>query len=657
MSENNGYGAQSITVLEGLEPVRKRPGMYIGSTSQKGVNECLREIIDNSIDESLAGHANTVEIIIHENGYYTVFDNGRGIPVEKNEKYGVSALELVMTKLHAGGKFDGGSYKISGGLHGVGASVVNALSTDTIVEVFRDGKIYRQEYKKGIPQTDITVVPESKLHFPFEHGTATTFIPDPEIFKETTEVHYPTIKKILKERAYLVGDINIRVENRKLGEKTAYFFDGGIISMIRDLNRGKKAVHQPIFIKKEVEDKEIEVTIQYSDSVHENVASYVNTIHTAEGGTHVTGFRIALTRAINSYARKNLSEKDMKESFSGDDVKEGLTAIVFVKMPSTNLQFEGQTKTKLGNSELQTIVQQATSEFLDVYFEENPKVAKDIIGKIMLAQKARLAAKAAKEAVLRKGALEGATLPGKLADCQEKDPALSEIFIVEGDSAGGSAKQGRDRHFQAILPLRGKILNTERAFLDKVLAFREIKDLVVALGMGIGENIDYQKLRYHKIVIMTDADVDGEHIRTLILTFFFRHLPDIVQHGHLYIAQPPLFKLQKGKDVRYVFSEAERQKTIKEMAPQVSKDAAAESAGEGVQKIGSVTVQRYKGLGEMNPEQLWETTMNPEHRKLKQVSIQDAQEADLVFSMLMGDEVPPRKKFIVTHAKMANLDI
>lgn len=657
MSDTNSYGAQSITVLEGLEPVRKRPGMYIGSTSQKGVNECLREIIDNSIDESLAGFANTVEIIIQEDGYYTVFDNGRGIPVEKNEKYGISALELVMTKLHAGGKFDGGSYKISGGLHGVGASVVNALSTHTIVEVIRDGKIYRQEYKKGTPIGDIEVVSESKLKFPYEHGTATSFIPDSEIFKETTEIHYPSIQKILKERAYLVGNIHICIENRKKKEKTAYFFDGGIISMLRDINRGKKPAHDPVFFKKSVEDKEIEIALQYTDSVHENLASYVNTIHTAEGGTHVTGFRIALTRAINSYAKKNLSEKELKETFSGEDVKEGLTAIVFVKMPSTNLQFEGQTKTKLGNSELQSIVQQATTEYLDVFFEENPKVAKSIIGKIMLAQKARLAAKAAKEAVLRKGALEGATLPGKLADCQEKDPALSELFIVEGDSAGGSAKQGRDRHFQAILPLRGKILNTERAFLDKVLSFKEIKDLVVALGMGIGENVDYAKLRYHKIIIMTDADVDGEHIRTLILTFFFRHLPDVVQKGHLYIAQPPLFKLQKGKELRYVYSEEERQTGIKEMAPQISKDAAQQSAGEGVQKIGSVTVQRYKGLGEMNPDQLWDTTMDPEYRKLKQVTIQDAQEADTIFSMLMGDDVPPRKKFIITHAKMATLDI
>lgn len=641
MATSSDYGAESIVVLEGLEPVRKRPGMYIGTTSQLGVNHCLNEIIDNSIDEALAGFASKVKIIIQENGYFTVFDNGRGIPVEKVSKYKVSALELVMTKLHAGGKFSQSAYKISGGLHGVGASVVNALSDHVIVEVRREGKLYRQEYKRGKPQGDVEKVKSSVLGFDFDNGTAVSFLPDKTIFTETIEIHYPTLKKQLKERAYLIRNVMFQIENRKSNDKMSYFFDGGIISLINDLNRGKKTIHDPIFINKAVGDKEVEVVVQYNDSISENVYSFVNVINTVEGGTHLTGFRIALTKAINTYAKKELAEKDKEDSLTGDDVKEGLTAIVYVKMPSTNLQFEGQTKTKLGNSEVQSVVQQAVSEYLDVYFEENPRVAKEILGKILLAQKARLAAKAAKEAVLRKGALEGSALPGKLADCQEKDPALSELFMVEGNSAGGTAKQGRDRKFQAILPLRGKVLNTERAYLDKVLAFKEIKDLVIALGMGIGETVDYKKLRYHKIVIMTDADVDGEHIMTLLLTFFFRHMPQIIENGHLYVAQPPLYKIQQGKKVEYAYSEDQKEKAVKRIG------------ANGM----NINVQRYKGLGEMNPEQLWETTMNPENRILKKINIEDSQEADHIFTMLMGDEVPPRKKFIVTHAKSANLDI
>ncbi len=638
-TKKSTYGAESIVVLEGLEPVRKRPAMYIGTTSQYGVNHCLNEIVDNAIDEALASFCHNVKIIIGDNGYLTVLDDGRGIPVEKVHKYNTSALELVMTKLHAGGKFNGGAYKISGGLHGVGASVVNALSSHFIVEVRRAGKLYRQEYKKGIPQTPVKSVKESMLGFDFVNGTAVSFLPDPEIFKETTEINYGIFKKQIKERAYLINNVYFKIFNQKSQEKFAYFFDGGIRSLIRDLNRGKKVLHEPISIIKQVDDKEIDVSIQYNDSITENVHSFVNVINTQEGGTHLTGFRTALTKAINNYAKKEFGTKNGDETFTGDDVKEGLTAIVYVKMPSTNLQFEGQTKTKLGNSEVQTIVQQTVFDFLETYFEENPRVAKDILGKIYLAQKARLAAKAAKEAVLRKGALEGASLPGKLADCQEKDPALSELFMVEGNSAGGTAKQGRDRKFQAILPLRGKVLNTERAYLDKVLAFKELKDLVVALGMGIGESIDYAKLRYHKIVIMTDADVDGEHIRTLLLTFFYRHLPDVIHKGHLYIAQPPLYKIQSGKTVKYAYSDEEKDKIIKSFNNHIP------------------TIQRYKGLGEMNPEQLWETTMNPQNRILKQVMIADAQETDYVFSMLMGDEVPPRKKFIVTHAKLANLDV
>lgn len=630
-------------VLEGLEPVRKRPGMYIGSTSQKGINECLREIVDNGIDEALAGFAKSVSVVIQKDGYFTVYDDGRGIPVDKVAKYNISALELVMTRLHAGGKFGQGAYKVSGGLHGVGAAVVNALSEHLIVEVKQESGIYRQEYNKGIPKYSVKKVDSSQLNHPFEHGTAVSFKPDAEIFKETIEINYPQFKKLIKERAYLIPNIYLQIKNDVESERSAYFFDGGIVSLIRDLNRGKKLIHEPIYLKKEVGgDKEVEVAIQYNDSLAEHVASYVNVINTIEGGTHLTGFRIALTRAINTYAKKNLSEKDLKDALTGDDLKEGLTAIIYVKMPSGNLQFEGQTKTKLGNSEIQGVVQQAVSEFLDVYFEENPKVAREILGKVLLAQKARLAAKAAKDAVLRKGAFDGTSLPGKLADCQEKDPALSELYLVEGDSAGGTAKMGRDRKFQAIFPMRGKILNTERAYLDRVLGFKEIKDLVIALGMGIGENIDYQKLRYHKIAIMTDADIDGEHIRTLILTFFFRHLPDIVRNGHLYIAQPPLYKIQSGSTMRYIYSDPEKD----EFVIQLKKDGAK-----------NINIQRYKGLGEMNAEQLWETTMDPKHRIMRQVTIDDADEADRVFSMLMGEEVPPRKKFIVTHAQMAVLDV
>ncbi|MFZ6034801.1 MAG: DNA gyrase/topoisomerase IV subunit B [Patescibacteria group bacterium] len=640
-TSSNDYGAESIVVLEGLEPVRKRPAMYIGTTSQYGINHCLNEIIDNSIDEALAGFCHNVEIRVEENNYLTVFDDGRGIPVEKVPKYNVSALELVFTKLHAGGKFNVGAYKVSGGLHGVGASVVNALSTHIIVEVRREGKLYRQEYRKGIPQGPVKAVKESILGFNYEIGTAISFLPDPEIFKETIELNYNIFKKQVKERAYLINNVFFRIFNKKNNDRFAYFFDGGIVSLIRDLNRGKKVLHDPIYVKKAVDDKEVEVVVQYNDSINENIHSFVNVINTHEGGTHLTGFKTAITRAINNYAKKEFDTKDV-DSFTGDDVKEGLTAIVYVKMPATNLQFEGQTKTKLGNSEVQTLVQQTVFEFLETYFEENPKVIKEILGKIFLAQKARLAAKAAKEAVLRKGALEGASLPGKLADCQEKDPALSELFMVEGNSAGGTAKQGRDRKYQAILPLRGKVLNTERAYLDRVLSFKELKDLVVALGMGIGENVDYAKLRYHKIVIMTDADVDGEHIRTLLLTFFYRHMPDVINKGHLFIAQPPLFKIQSGKKVAYAYTDEERDSIVKTFQSEL--------------KNANINIQRYKGLGEMNPEQLWETTMNPKNRVLKQVAVGDAQDADYVFSMLMGDEVPPRKKFIVTHAKMASLD-
>lgn len=640
MAKNNsGYDAESIVVLEGLEPVRKRPGMYIGTTSQQGVNECLREIVDNGIDEALAGHAKNVQIIVEENGYLTVFDDGRGIPVEINPKHKVSALELVMTRLHAGGKFTASAYKISGGLHGVGASVVNALSTHLIVEVVRDGLVYRQEYKKGQPLYPVRKVTESQLKFPFKHGTAVSFIPDPEIFKETTEIHYGNFKKQIKERAYLISGVYFRIDNKKDHDRAAYYFDGGVLSLIRDMNKGKKVHHAPIFIKKQVDDKEIEVVIQYNDSMVEHIMSFVNVIHTHEGGTHLTGFRIALTREINAYAKKILSEKDFKEGFTGEDVKEGLAAVIYVKMPSTNLQFEGQTKGKLGNSEVQPLVQQAVSEYLSVFFEENPKMGREILSKIWLAQRARLAAKAAKDAILRKGALEGASLPGKLADCQEKDPAKSELFVVEGDSAGGSAKGGRDRKFQAILPLFGKVLNTERARLDRVMTSDKFKDLIIAVGAGIGEQFNIEKARYHRIIIMTDADVDGSHIKTLYLTFFYRHLFPLVERGFVYVAVPPLYKVTVGRERKYLFTDTDKDNYLKKVTST------------------NVNIQRFKGLGEMNAEELWETTMNPETRVMKQVTIDDADIANETFQMLMGEEVPPRKKFIITHAHMANIDI
>jgi len=636
---NQSYGADSITVLEGLDPVRKRPGMYIGSTSQQGVNESLREIIDNGVDEALAGFATTVYVRVEENGYLTVFDDGRGIPVEKVAKYDKSALEMVMTMLHAGGKFGQGAYKVSGGLHGVGASVVNALSEHLIAEVKRDGKIHRQEYKRGIPVADVKQVESSMLDFPFERGTAVSFLPDHEIFKETTEVSYAYLQKQIKDRAYLIPKVAFYVENKKTNERLAYYFEGGIVSLIRDMNKGKKSLHEPIYIHGVEGDIDVEVSLQFNDSLIENVHSYVNVINTSEGGTHLTGFRSAMTKSINTYASKVLAEKDFKENFSGNDIKEGLSAVVYVKMPSNDVQFEGQTKAKLGNSEVQSIVQTTVNNVLDVYFEEHPKDAREIVGKILLAQRARFAAKAAKDAVLRKGALEGSALPGKLADCQEKDPEKSEIFIVEGDSAGGSAKAGRNRKSQAILPLFGKILNTERYRLDRVITSDKFKDLIVALGAGIGEQFDLKRARYHKIIIMTDADIDGSHIKTLYLTFFFRHLTEFVLNGMVYVAVPPLFKVSKGKEKKYLYTDEERDAFL------------AEHIGD------NWNMQRFKGLGEMNAEELWETTMNPDVRILKQITVDDAQLADETFTMLMGEEVPPRKKFITTHAKLANLDV
>lgn len=636
---DSDYKGSQIVVLEGLEPVRKRPGMYIGSTSHTGLHHCLTEIVDNSVDEALAGFAKNVYVTIHKDQRVTVSDDGRGIPIDENPKYKVSALELVMTKLHAGGKFEGKAYKISGGLHGVGASVVNALSSEMKVEVHRDGKAVVQEYRRGVPTSPVRVVGKAK-----DSGTITTFLPDTEIFKDGIDLDFEMVKKQVRDRAYLIAKLHFHLKDERTDEEASYYFDGGIMSLVKALNRNKQTLHDPIFINKTSEDEEIqlEVAIQYNDSFSETVESYVNVINTVEGGTHLTGFRMALTRAINDYAKKIGAFKNGDDSITGEDTREGLTAIVYIKMPSEGLQFEGQTKGKLGNAEVQPFVNTAVKQGLDTYFEENPSDGKRILEKVMLAAKARLAAKAAKDAIIRKGALEGATLPGKLADCQERDPAISELFIVEGDSAGGSAKQGRDRKFQAILPLRGKILNSERARLDKIIEFEELKALVIALGMGIADTLNPDKLRYHRVVIMTDADVDGEHIMTLLLTFFFRHLPYIVEKGHLYIAQPPLYKVSFGKNSYYAYSDQERDALVKE---------------HGKNLKSSPNIQRYKGLGEMNPDQLWETTMNPKNRIMRQVSIADASQADQVFSMLMGNEVPPRKRFIQTHAKSATLDI
>jgi DNA gyrase subunit B len=621
--------------------------MYIGSTDSIGLHESLRELIDNAVDEALAGYASNVWVTLNTDGSATVIDDGRGIPIDIHPVYKKSALELVMTKLHAGGKFGGSAYKISGGLHGVGASVVNALSNKTWVEVRRDGQIYRQEYARGITKSKVEVVKESWLDInlpglPTKNGTTVSFTPDDSIF-QTTEFEFDVIKKMVRERAYLVPKIFFHIIDRRKDEikEINYYFEGGITALVEKINENKDPLHKVIRINKTQGDVEVDVSLQYNNTYSENVESYVNVINTVNGGTHLTGFRMALTRAINNYARKIGGLKSENDTILGEDTSEGLTAVVFIKMPQDKIQFEGQTKGKLGNSEIQAVVNTIVRESLAVHFEENPADAKKILEKVYLAAKARMAAKAAKEAVIRKGALEGSTLPGKLADCQEKNPAISEIYLVEGDSAGGSAKQGRDRKFQAILPLKGKILNTERARLDKMIDHEEVKNLIIALGAGIGDTINMEKLRYHRVIIMTDADVDGEHIETLILTFFYRHLPEVIRNGFLYVAIPPLFKIQRGKEIRYAYSEAERIDAIKEL-----------KSGNA-----NIAVQRYKGLGEMNAEQLWETTMNPANRILKKINIEDAEDADAVFTMLMGDEVPPRKHFITTNAISAELDL
>lgn len=650
MAKANEYTAQNIQVLEGLEPVRKRPAMYIGSTDVIGLHESLREVIDNAVDESLAGFAKNAWVILNKDGSATVIDDGRGIPVDIVPGYKKSGLEMVMTKLHAGGKFGGGAYKVSGGLHGVGASVVNALSTKMWVEVRRSGKLYRQEYSKGIPTTKLLelnfsdsylneLFPEKRV-LGLKSGTTATFYPDGSIF-QTVDFERNTALRLLRERAFLVSKIYFHLYDyrEEKVKETHMYYEGGVLSLVKKLNENKIPIHQPFYFSKEVNDVLVEASLQYNDGISENVESFVNVINTVNGGTHVTGFRTALTRAINDYGRKIGQIKENDEAITGEDTSEGLTAVVSIRMEQNNIQFQGQTKGKLGNTEIQPLVYSVVKEGLDRFFEENPQDGKSVVAKGQLAVRARLAARAAKDAILRKGAFEGGSLPGKLADCQEKNPAVSELYIVEGDSAGGSAKQGRDRKFQAILPLGGKILNTERARLDKIVEFESLKDMIIALGMGIGETTNLEKLRYHRIIIMTDADVDGEHIETLLLTFFYRHMKSIIENGYLYVAKPPLYKLSHGKEEHYVYSDDEKDVITKE------------GAGK------NYSIQRYKGLGEMNPEQLWETTMNPANRILKKVNISDAEDSDMVFTMLMGEEVPPRKHFIQENAKLANLDI
>ncbi|PIU04034.1 DNA topoisomerase IV subunit B [Candidatus Shapirobacteria bacterium CG08_land_8_20_14_0_20_39_18] len=637
MPKNNppasDYTAENIQVLEGLEPVRKRPGMFIGSTDAKGLHHLVFEIVDNSVDEALAGFAKNIWVTLKNDRSVEIHDDGRGIPVDIHPQYKVSALELAMTKLHAGGKFDSKAYKVSGGLHGVGASVVNALSEYMRVDVHLDGNIWTQEYKRGVPFADVKITGKTA-----DRGTYTTFLPDKQIWKDA-ELDVETVKQSLRERAYLIAGLYFHFKDEKSNEEAHFYFEGGIKSLVSHLNRHKKVLNDPIYLLKKDETRELEVSIQYNDSFSENLLSFVNVINTVDGGTHVTGFRTALTRAINDYAQKIGAIKENDELLTGEDTKEGLTAVIFLKMSQDEVLFESQTKAKLNNPEIQGWVATSIKEGLNTYFEENPSDARRIVEKIMLAARARLAARAAKNAVIRKGALEGMTLPGMLADCQERDPALCELYIVEGPSAGGSAKQGRDRKFQAILPLGGKILNTERAQLDKIIEFEELKNLIIAMGTGIGETWNPEKMRYHRIITMTDADVDGEHIETLLLTFFYRHMKEVIEKGYLYVALPPLYKIQYGKGVFYAYTDEDKERILKE---------------HGGDKA---TIQRYKGLGEMNPEQLWETTMNPANRTLKQITIDDAALADETFTMLMSDDVPPRKRFIQSHATAATLDI
>ena len=637
------YSASDIQVLEGMEAVRKRPGMYIGSQDQRGLHHLIYEIVDNSVDEFMAGYCSAVNITIREDGSVIVVDDGRGIPVDKHQATGMTALETVMTTLHAGGKFGGKAYAVSGGLHGVGASVVNALSIWVRASVTRDGNVYRQEYSRGRSMGEMTS--ESLSNGSSGHtGTAIEFMPDTEIFSELV-YDFSTLSNRFKEMAYLNKGLQITFKSewhasRWPNNEVTYYFDGGISSFVRGLNQNRGVVHEnPIYVEKDFEGTKVEVALQYNDSFSEFVYAFANCINTEDGGTHVTGFRSALTRVLNDYGRKQKLFKDTEPNLSGEDTREGVTAVISVKLKDP--QFEGQTKNKLGNPEARTQVETVLGEALQIFLEDNPREGKAIIDKCMTSQRAREAARKARDLIIRKNAMDGGGLPGKLADCSEKNPELCEIYLVEGDSAGGSAKMGRDRRFQAILPLWGKILNVEKARADKIVAHDAIRSMITAIGAGLDEDFDLEKLRYHRVIIMCDADVDGSHIRTLLLTFFYRHMPELVDHGHLYIAQPPLYKISIGKKDQYVYTEGQREEVMEQL-----------------QTKRSVSLQRYKGLGEMNPDQLWHTTMNPESRTLLQVSVDDAVMADDTFTVLMGDEVEPRRNFIQTHAlEVVNLDV
>ena len=654
VSKQKQYDAGAIQVLEGLEPVRKRPGMYIGGTGVDGLHHLVWEIVDNGIDEALAGYANHVSVELLEDGGVKVCDNGRGIPTDIHPKTGKSTVETVLTVLHAGGKFGGGGYKVSGGLHGVGVSVVNALSTDLTATIYKDGKVYQQSYKTGVPQGDLKAVGKSD-----KTGTEITFYPDASIF-ETTKFNYDTILDRLRHAAYLTKGIRTSLFDEKTGERYSFYFEGGIQSYVKHLNFGKDVIDEDVFyVDKTIDEVQVEVALQYTDAFNETIKAFANNVFNPDGGTHLTGFRSALTRVINDYARKNGLIKEKEENLSGEDVREGLTAVILVKLPDP--QFEGQTKNKLGNPEVRGYVEQVLGEYFAYYFEENPNIAKKIVGKALLSARARKAARAARENIIRKGVLEGSGLPGKLADCSSKDPAVSELYIVEGDSAGGSAKGGRDSKTQAILPLRGKVLNVERARLDKMLANNEIVTLIKALGVGIEEQFSMEGLRYHRIIIMTDADVDGSHISTLLLTFFFRFMKPVIDGGHLYLAKPPLFELVTPgkKENIFIYNEEELEQVISQ-AVEDRKLAGKEvnPTDDRLKQAGFTEQKRYKGLGEMDAEQLYETTMNPANRVLVKVTVDDAEKADAIFNKLMGTEVELRKNFIQTHAKFVkDLDI
>lgn len=642
-NQSNSYTAKDITVLEGLDPVRKRPGMYIGSTGEEGIHHLIWEVVDNSIDEAMAGFCDKIIITLEDNRKVTVEDNGRGIPVEKHPQTKKSTLETVMTTLHAGGKFGGKGYKVSGGLHGVGVSVVNALSSWTLAEVHRDGVVFQQEYERGEPKYQVRKKKGIKVE---NTGTTVAFIPDQTIFKPEIQFNWQTIINHLRQQAYLTKGVRIKIIDQQTNQSEAgmrsyeFYFDGGIKSYVKFLNYGKEIKNANIYYNEKEEDSvKVETALQYTDSYKEHIFAFANNIHTVEGGTHVAGFKLALTRTLNDYARKQGFLKEKDSSLTGDDVREGLTAVISVKLPEP--QFEGQTKAKLGNQEMKGIVNSIVRDSLTAYLEESPKDGRAILEKCILSAQARQAARAARDIVIRKGVFDGLALPGKLADCISKDSKISELYLVEGDSAGGTAKQGRDRNFQAILPLRGKILNVEKTRIDRMLNNKEIKALILALGTSIDEDFDVSKLRYNKIIIMTDADVDGSHIRTLLLTLFYRYFEKLVELGHIFIAQPPLFRVQAGKEIQYAYSEKEKDIIIK-----------------NIQKFGEVNIQRYKGLGEMNARQLWDTTMDPETRMMYQVSLNDTEDADKVFDILMGSEVAPRKKFIQMHAReVKNLDI